>query len=137
MAVDRTGTVHVVWPTVIAGPQPQGALFYSTTHDGNTFTPRVRVPTQGSPKPSHPQVAVDAAGRVTTGWDEVIAGTRRAFLRELTTNGNQVTFGDAIALGGDDTSMYPVIAVTDDARVVAWTAGAADATVVKARRLLP
>jgi hypothetical protein len=50
MAVDAQGTIHIVWPTVIGGAEPTGALFHATTRDGRTFSPRQRVPTLGSPK---------------------------------------------------------------------------------------
>ena len=42
------GQVHLVWPTVVGGPNPEGALFYASTRDGRTFTPRTRIPTLGS-----------------------------------------------------------------------------------------
>ena len=38
----------------------------------------LRVPTLGSPKPSHPQIAIDGAGRPVIAWDEVRDGVRRA-----------------------------------------------------------
>ena len=49
--------VHIVWPTVIPGDEPMGAIFHSTLRAEGTFAPRSRIPTLGSPKPSHPQVA--------------------------------------------------------------------------------
>ena len=62
LVVDAGGVTHIVWPTVIAGDEPVGALFYASTRDGQRFTPRVRIPTLGSPKPMHPQVALAADG---------------------------------------------------------------------------
>ena len=55
--------VHIVWPTVIPGTEPVGALFYAAMRADGSFAPRTRIPTMGSPKPSHPQVVVDGAGR--------------------------------------------------------------------------
>ncbi|MFA5909545.1 MAG: sialidase family protein [Vicinamibacterales bacterium] len=49
MAVDRNNVVHIVWPTVIGGDNPEGALFYASTKDGRRFTPRRRIPTLGGP----------------------------------------------------------------------------------------
>ncbi len=43
LAVDSSGTAHVVWPTVVAAPESHKALFYSTTQDGKTFRARTRV----------------------------------------------------------------------------------------------
>ena len=70
--------MHIVWPTVIPGDEPVGALFYSLLRDDGTFAPRTRIPTLGSPKPSHPQVVVDDAGRLVVAWDESLAGVRTA-----------------------------------------------------------
>jgi hypothetical protein len=136
MAVDASGTVHVIWPTVLQGPEPQGALFYATARDGRTFSSRIRVPTMGSPKPSHPQIAIDPASAVMVAWDEVIDGTRTAFARAVSgAGGNPVAFGDVIRLEPTGSSMYPVVAAAADGRVVAWTAGAPGASVIRVRRL--
>ncbi len=70
MAVDRNNVVHIVWPTVIGGDNPEGALFHASTKDGRRFTPRRRIPTLGSPKPSHPQIAIDPTGQIYVAWDE-------------------------------------------------------------------
>ena len=135
MSVDRSGTVHIVWPTVLNNPEPEGALFYAMTRDGNTFTTRVRIPTHGSPKPSHPQVAVDSQGDVLIAWDEVLQGTRRAFVRSATNRGGKIEFGPLIALDGDGPSMYPVIAASEGGAIVVWTAGAQGSSVIRIRRL--
>jgi hypothetical protein len=136
MAVDGAGTVHVVWPTVLTGPVSQGALFYATSSDGRTFTPRVRVSTLGSPKPSHPQIAVDAKGRIILAWDEVVNGTRTAVVREvLRGSRGEVTFGQAIKVAEGQPSLYPVLASTAGAIVSAWTAGTPGRSVIQVRRL--
>ena len=84
IAVDAGGTVHVVWPTVLtAGAQPEGALFYASTRDGRQFTPRLRIPTLGSPRPQHPQIVVGPTGRIVIAWDETVSGQRVAAMREL------------------------------------------------------
>ena len=67
MSVDERGNAHLVWPTVIASPAPEGALFYASSADGKSFTSRVRIPTLGSPKPMHPQVLAVSAERVPYG----------------------------------------------------------------------
>ena len=122
MAVDREGTIHLVWPTVVGGATPRGALFYASTRDGRTFTPRTRIPTLESPKPSHPQIAIDPAGRIAVAWDEVIAGRRVAVLRELrTAPGRQPGFGSIVTLSPDEPAMHPVLAATDNGLVAVWT----------------
>lgn len=124
MAVDAGGTVHLVWPTVVGGAKPQGAIFYASTRDGVRFTPRVRVPTLGSPKPSHPQVAVDRSGRIFIAWDETVAGRRVAAVRTLRLQqGRSPAFGDIVTLTRDSPAMYPVLAATDRGMAAVWTTG--------------
>ena len=124
IAIDATGTAHLVWPTVLDGPTPEGALFYSSTRDGARFTPRVRIPTLGGPKPSHPQIAVDGTGRTFVAWDEVIGGLRVAAIRELRLeSGRPAEFGEVVRLSLDGAAEYPAIAATGTGLVAAWTTG--------------
>lgn len=136
MAIDATGTVHLLWPTVLSTPEPQGALFYATTRDGRSFTPRVRVPTLGSPKPSHPQIVVDRRGAITVAWDELQNGKRVAIARSLTPgSGTPPTFGDARVLDDRGPAMYPVLTTSSDGLVAVWTAGAPGASTIRVSRL--
>ena len=136
IAADASGTVHIVWPTVINGATPEGALFYSTTRDGRTFTARARIPTLGSPKPAHPQVVVDERGRVIGAWDEVINGTRVAAALEVSRDNSQrVTFGAPLRLAGDQSAMYPVLASTANGWLAVWTAGKPGESTIGVRRL--
>jgi Cu/Ag efflux protein CusF len=123
MATDRDGVVHVVWPTLVQGPEPAIGLFHASTRDGVTFTARQRIATLGSSKPSHPQLIADSCGALTLVWDEVQASTRRAVMRQLTPMpSGDVSLGEPYVLSGDDTAMYPVVAPTSDGVVTAWTA---------------
>lgn len=148
MTVDTRGVVHVIWPSVIGGgtADPQGALFYASTSDGRTFTPRVRIPTLGSPKPGHPQIVADGRGRLVVAWDEVIDGQRIAVARELhfAAAGGAITFGDPLRLttppvgaptgaattGSGEASTYPVLASTSRGLLAVWTSGAPGASVI-------
>ena len=49
-----------------------------------SFSAPVRVPTLGSPKPSHPQIAIDGQGRIVVAWDEVRNGVRGAAFSRMT-----------------------------------------------------
>jgi hypothetical protein len=132
MAVDPSGTIHLVWPTVPNGAG--GAIHYASSRDGVTFTPPVRVPTLGAPKPSHPQIAVDAMGRVMVAWDEVIDGVRKATVRALERRGVAAGFGPTIALDATEPAMYPVLAATERGWFAVWATGG-PASVVRARLL--
>jgi hypothetical protein len=124
IAVDAQDTAHLVWPTVIDGAKPEGALFYASTRDGATFTPRVRIPTLGGPKPSHPQIVIDRNGRTFVAWDESVDGSRVAAVRQLTVRPNRIpAFGDIVRLSSSAAGLYPVLAATDQGLVAVWTAG--------------
>jgi hypothetical protein len=132
MAVDHTGTIHLVWPTVLKGVQ--GAIHYVSSRDGVTFTPPVVVPTLGSPKPSHPQIAVDAKGRIMIAWDEVVDGVRRASARELRRTATGPEFGAVVPLDAKEPATYPVLAATAQDWIAVWTTGGS-VPVVRARIL--
>jgi len=125
MALDATGqTVHIVWPTVVdaTSNDPRGVLFYTSTRDGGrTFAARTPVPTLGSAKASHPQIARDASGRLFLAWDESIKGKRVAAVREIKP-GDKVAFGPIVTITGDAAGQYPVLAATSDNLIAAWTA---------------
>src|SRR5436853_3765991 len=73
--------VIVVWPTLVGGApggEPAMQLFYAVTRDGQRFTPRTAMPTEGVPR--HPQVATLANGSVIAAWDEAVSGRRRVVL---------------------------------------------------------
>jgi hypothetical protein len=123
MAVDAGGTIHLVWPTVAGGTT--GVLHYATSRDGRSFSTPIRVPTLGSPKPSHPQVAVDGQGGLVIAWDEVVNGVRTAAARRLSGGG----FGPVLTLAADGPSMYPIVAATDRGWIAAWTTGGPSARI--------
>jgi hypothetical protein len=132
MTVDAEGTAHLVWPTVLDGPSPEGALFYASTRDGRTFGRSTRIPTLGSPKPSHPQISIGRGGRLVVAWDEAIGGRRVAAARELTPGPDRVDFGPVVTLADEGPAMYPVLASTDAGTLAVWTTGG-DASVIRTR----
>jgi len=130
VAVDAGGVTHIVWPTVIPGDEPVGALFYASTRDGERFTPRVRIPTLGSPKPMHPQLALAADATLLVAWDESIDGRRIAAARRLTVKaGATPEFGAIVKLAGDGNATHPVLATTSAGVLAAWTSGGDDSQV--------
>jgi hypothetical protein len=133
LVADRDNVVHIVWPTVIGGNTPAGALFYTSTKDGRTFTPRQRIPTLGGPKPSHPQIAIGGDGKLTMAWDEVNNGNRTVAMRSLTpSRTGPPTFGPIHVLG-DGVTTYPVLAPTPKGLVAAWTSGNGDRAAITVR----
>jgi len=137
MAVDAAGTIHIVWPTVIGGAEPRGAIFYSSTRDGRRFAPRVEIPTLGGPRPTHPQIAIDASGRVAVAWDEVAEGRRVAVVRELKRERNGVVFAGApTVLSARGSAVYPVLAALPTGLIAVWTEGAPGAQPVIGVRLI-
>lgn len=135
MAVDSDGTVHVVWPTVVGGDTPEGAIFYASSRDGRTFTARQRIPTLGSPRPMHPQIAVAANGRIMVAWDEVVSGVRHAATRPLTfDDAGQPAFGDAIRLAPPQApSSYPVLVTTPRGVLAVYVSGKPGESVIRTR----
>jgi hypothetical protein len=135
IAVDARERVHVVWPTVLGSAVPEGAIFYASSTDARHFTARVRIPTLGGPKPSHPQIVVDRAGRIIVAWDETIGGRRVAALREVKLRPNRApAFGDIVRLSSEGATMYPVLAATDAGLLAVWTT-AGDGSRVHARAI--
>jgi hypothetical protein len=127
LVVDAAGVTHIVWPTVIPGDEPVGALFYASTRDGQRFTPRVRIPTLGSPKPMHPQIALAVDGTLLVAWDELIDGRRIAAMRRLTTTADaDPIFGEIVKLPAGGNASHPVLATTSAGVFVAWTSGGDD-----------
>jgi hypothetical protein len=127
MVVDLTGTVHIVWPTVVDGPEPAMRFFHASTRDGVTFTARQQVPTLGSPKPSHPQMALDECGALVLTWDEAQGSTRRAAMRRLTPLASgDVKLGEPQVISGATPASYPVVAPSGGAVVAAWTDSSKD-----------
>ena len=134
MAVDREGTIHLIWPTVIAGPEPEGAIFYAWSRDGRTFTPRTRLATLGSPRPTHPQIAVDASGRIAAAWEELVDGRRVAVVRQIVPEGNgRAAFGPVVHLSPGEPAAYPVLAAAGSGFVAVWTGGKPGDTAVRVR----
>ena len=137
LVVDATGTTHIVWPTVVGGDEPQGALFYATTSDGRHFTSRVRIPTLGSPKPSHPQLSITSSGRLIVAWDELIEGRRVSAIREVKAAADgSIGFGNTVRVSAE-TSSHPVMAAAGTGVFAVWSTGGEDSRVEGRAIFLP
>jgi len=119
MAVDAHDQIHLVWPTMIAGApnaEPTIGLFYATSADGRSFTPRERIPTEGVAH--HPQIAIASDGLPIVAWDESNHGARRVVVAHRVSGHFARQF-----VGGGEAAVYPVIAESSVGTIAAWTAG--------------
>jgi hypothetical protein len=134
IAVDARGHVHVLWPTLVQsttpGSEPQLALFYAVSTDGQHFTPRLRVPTEGVPR--HPQIVAQRGGGVMGLWEERAGGVDRVTAARIGPDaGGNMQFTRQIVGEGE----YPAAAATSEGVMVAWTARNGAASAVQTRLL--
>ncbi len=129
IAVDRTGTIHIAWATLIDEGEPQKAVFYATSRDGKAFSPRARVPTAGI-TPGHPQLTLTSDGGAAIVWDETVGGLRRVSLSRVSPDR---TIGPAQVLSGRESVSHPVIVRSGADLVVAWASR--DEPVIRLQRL--
>lgn len=135
MTVDGGSRVHIVWPTLLSesGGDPTIALFYASSADGRHFTVRERIPTEGMPH--HPQIAMAADGSMTAAWDENMKGTRRVVIaRAALESGGRTRFTRQVVSDGEP-AVYPVVAASTSATIVAWTGGGAALSTIRVVRL--
>lgn len=132
VAIDWTGAVHVVWPTLVRDPGAAEnlGLFHAVSKDARAFTPRQRVPTVGTPK--HVQMDVGPDGAITVVWDELASGARRIVMARGTRDPSGVRFARSPV--SEESGSYPAVAALADAAVVAWMGGAAGDTVLRVVR---
>ena len=87
LAVDQSGVIHIAWATVVNDGEPQKALFYATSRDGRTFSPRARLPVAAGATPGHPQLTLTPDGGAAIAWDEVVDGLRRVSFTRVSRSG--------------------------------------------------
>jgi hypothetical protein len=135
LALGAGERAHIVWPTVIPGDEPVGAIFHAAMAGGQSFGPRQRVPTLGAPKPSHPQIAIDGAGRAFIAWDEMQAGVRTAAMVTATEGATgALTFDTPVALAPGGPTQYPVMAPLARGVAVAWVSGPPTSGTIRVER---
>jgi hypothetical protein len=134
MAINPQNRIHIVWPTLVTESNAQTiALFYASSTDGRTFTARERIPTEGMPH--HPQIAISPDGSLALAWDELAGGARRAAFARATLNATGRRSFARTIVSGAEPAVYPVVAPTADAAILAWTSGRAPASVIRVERL--
>jgi hypothetical protein len=138
MVVDRAQRIHVVWPTLVPGAtparEPTLALFHAMSLDGRRFTLRQQIPTKGVPR--HPQIALGRSDELIVAWDEQAGGTRRVAVARAKVGSERIASFVRQPISDLPRAEYPVLAIVDDAAIVAWTSGATGQTVLRAQRLM-
>ena len=131
VALDRMNGIHVVWSTLVqgaAGDEPTLALFYATSRDGQRFTKRQELSTDGVPR--HPQIVIGPRGEMTIAWDESANGQRRiAVARGTIDSGNPARLTRASI--PDGAGAYPAVASLTDGAIIAWTSGPAESSMLR------
>jgi hypothetical protein len=123
-------TAYVLWPTLVSGgtgAEPTLALFYASTSDSRTFTPRQRVATEGVPR--HPQIATLANGSIAAAWDEAAAGRRHVVVATIKpVAAGPARFSRAVVA---DAAQYPALAAIAHGYVVVWVNGNTTDSVIR------
>jgi len=123
MAIEKSGSAHVVWPTLLKdekGGQTIG-LFHALTRDGSSFTPRTRIETSGVAH--HPQVAVNEQGMLAVTWDETLGARRQIVLARGSIDAKGQPRLQRAIVSGSEPGVYPVVAFAGDAVITAWSGG--------------
>ncbi len=118
LAVDAARRIHVAWPSPADVKDPRVmALFYASSRDGRTFTPRVRIPTDAPA--GHVQIVSESDGSVVIAWEEATgSGKLVKVARGKTDAAGRLALR---AVGAPDAGKYPSLAVTSAGTVMAWT----------------
>ncbi len=107
IAVDRQGRLYVVWYT--EGQDETPAVYASTSDDrGQTFSPKKPLNVSKGTFPDHPQLAVDAAGRVVVLWEEQSPVRREVVVSASLDRGR--TFSKPVKLN-DHKGQTPMVSV--------------------------
>jgi hypothetical protein len=138
MVVDGSNRAHLIWPTVVHEKTDMG-IFYASTADGVSFSPRSPLPGAGGMDPSHPQLAIDGSGRLAAVWDEMIEKKRRVVMTRAVPAGDGAPSWSEPELLDDgragSSATYPVVAASGSGALVAWTSQAGGESVIRVRRI--
>ena len=119
MGQDARGRIHVVWPTLVGGPNASKGIFYASTDDRRSFTARVRLDDAAAKTASHPQLTMVGPSGLAVMWDEPSGATRRVMLRQRPDPGKD--WSAAEPLPDDAPAYYPAAAGVPDALLIVWT----------------
>lgn len=137
MVVDDHNRVHIVWPTIVVEETDIG-IFYASSAEGTSFSPKKRLRAFGGTDPSHPQLILDSEGALAVVWDELVEGRRRIVMTRARANEGDVSWYEPELVdlaNAEEASSYPVAAATGDGVLVAWTAQTGEESVIRLRRV--
>lgn len=137
IAVGARGIVHVAWPTLVSKDADKG-IFYSWSHDGRTFAPRVRLDEGAPGGAAHPSLAL-AGGRVVVAWEQQGGDGPRVFARAIVgdpTSAASAPRLEPVSALGTASASYPVVAATGEAVLAAWTEDTPAGSEIRVRRIL-
>ena len=117
LGVDAHDRVYVTWYT--EGPDDTPGVYFAISDDhGKTFSPRRQLNTTKGVFPDHPQMAVDAKGRLMVIWEEQSPVRREVVLRYSLDRGQ--TFNQTQKLNVKK-SHHPAVAMNDMGQgILAW-----------------
>jgi Cu/Ag efflux protein CusF len=131
LTLDATDTAHVVWPTVVTDGEPQKVVFYASTKDGRTFTPRRRLSGLEQKEADHPQIAAGSSA-VAAVWDEPHGDTRQVMFTTLGIDGQ---WERARALNTTGSASHPVVVRVGDGFLVGWVGGEGLSSAIALQRI--
>jgi hypothetical protein len=133
LAVDSAGTIHITWSTVVNAGEPYKVLFYATSRDGRTFSPRAQIPTSENATPGHPHLTLTRDGGAAIVFDETIKGARRVSLARVSRTGEPQR---PEVLSANDSASHPVVVQTNPrGLLIAWTSRSDDPSIPSTIRL--
>lgn len=117
LGVDDTGRVYVVWYTEGEDETPAVYLAYSDDR-GRTFSPKRMLNMSKGTFPDHPQLAVDAQGRLVAVWEELSPVRREVVMSYSLDRG--MTFSRPVKLN-ERKGESPAVSVNQSGQfVLAW-----------------
>lgn len=114
LGVDRLGRLYVVWYTEGADETPAIYLAYSDDQ-GRTFSGKKQLNRSKGTFPDHPQMAVDAEGRVVVVWEEQSPVRREVVMSHSLDRGQSFSAPRKL---NDKNGQTPTVAVNQQGTVV-------------------
>ena len=123
MRLDDEGRIHIAWWT---GKTGEAGVWYARSDDGGVTFASQPMATGERSQPAHVQLATAPGGRVVVAWDDGLVAEPGVLLRESRDGG--ATFASQVRVSGEGrAATFPVLGVTGDSLVVAWSEMTAEA----------